>query len=107
MAGYDVTTFDHWRPDDIPPGFVCPDAGNSVLYLTGSWRSNRPIWDEDNCKQCLLCWVYCPDSSIIVKDGAMVGIDLDHCKGCGVCATECKFEALHMIPEPEAKAKEA
>lgn len=103
MAGYDVTTFDRWTSDDIPAGVVCPDAGNSVLYLTGGWRSNRPIWNQDNCKQCLLCWVYCPDSSIIVEGGAMTGIDLDHCKGCGVCAVECKFEALHMISETEAK----
>lgn len=106
MVKYDVTTFEKWTPEDIPVGVVCPDAGNSVLYLTGGWRSNRPIWNQDNCKQCMLCWAYCPDSSILVKDGEMTGIDLDHCKGCGVCVTECKFGALDLIPETEAKEAE-
>ena len=103
MAGYDITTFESWKPDEIPVGVVCPDAGNSMLYDTGGWRSLRPIWNEENCSQCLLCWMYCPDSSILVQDGAMTGIDLDHCKGCGVCANECKFDALAMVSETEAK----
>lgn len=103
MVAYNVDTFDNWKPDDIPVGFVCPDAGNSVLYKTGGWRSNRPVWDVDSCKQCLLCWAYCPDSSIMVADGKMTGINLDYCKGCGVCVTECKFGALSLISEVEAK----
>jgi pyruvate ferredoxin oxidoreductase delta subunit len=27
--------------------------------------------------------------AVIVKDGKMVGIDYDYCKGCGICALEC------------------
>jgi len=103
MVKYDVTTFDSWKPSDIPAGVVCPDAGNSDLYITGGWRSDRPVWTKENCNNCMLCWMYCPDSSIQVKDGEMIGIDWDHCKGCGVCAVECRFEALHMIPESEAE----
>jgi len=103
MAGYDISTFERWAPSDIPAGVVCPDAGNSALYLTGGWRSNRPIWDEENCSQCLLCWMYCPDSSIVLEEGVMTGIDLDHCKGCGLCAVECKFGAITMINETLAK----
>lgn len=100
---YDIDTFESWRPDDIPVGVVCPDAGNSKLYFTGGWRSRRPIWNQENCSNCMLCWAYCPDSSIFVEDGAMTGIDLDHCKGCGVCVKECRFNALEMVPEGEAK----
>ncbi len=100
---YDIDTFEQWTPDDIPVGVVCPDAGNSKLYITGGWRSRRPVWNQENCSNCMLCWAYCPDSSILVEDGAMVGIDLDHCKGCGVCVIECRFEALEMVPESEAK----
>lgn len=103
MAEFNVETFDDWKPSDFPVGFVCPDGGNSDLYQTGSWRSNRPIWDKDACKNCMLCWVYCPDSSILVDNSEMTGIDLDHCKGCGVCVSECKFGALKMITESEAK----
>jgi pyruvate ferredoxin oxidoreductase delta subunit len=47
----------------------------------------------------MICWVFCPDSSILVKEEKMVGIDYDHCKGCGICAHECPTGALEMKPE--------
>ena len=49
----------------------------------------------------MMCWVVCPDSSIEVEDGKMTGIDLEHCKGCGVCTHECKFDALSLVSEAE------
>ncbi|MFP4200641.1 MAG: 4Fe-4S binding protein [Clostridia bacterium] len=51
--------------------------------------------------QCRLCWIYCPDSAIMTnEDGEVVGIDYDHCKGCGICAVECpKDGAMTMIDE--------
>lgn len=36
-----------------------------------------------------------------------IGIDLDFCKGCGVCANACKFDALTMLDEQECLAKES
>ena len=51
----------------------------------------------------MLCWIVCPDVSILVKDQVMTGIDYDHCKGCGICVHECKFNALHMVAEDQAK----
>ena len=50
--------------------------------------------------------MYCPDASIEVKDGQMTGIDYEHCKGCGVCARECKFGAISMVNEQDAKQSE-
>lgn len=90
-----------WK--EIPIGGLIIEAGNSEEYETGSWRSFRPIRDEAKCTHCLLCWVYCPDSSIIVEDGKIVGIDLRHCKGCGICAKECppKIKAITMVEEAE------
>jgi pyruvate ferredoxin oxidoreductase delta subunit len=90
--------FDDWSVADMPIGMV-GIAGNSVDYVTGGWRSERPVWDEVACKQCLLCWVNCPDSSVTVADGLMTGIDYEHCKGCGICVVECRFNALTMAPE--------
>jgi Pyruvate/2-oxoacid:ferredoxin oxidoreductase delta subunit len=29
----------------------------------------------------------------------MLGIDYDHCKGCGICAEECPKDAIHMEEE--------
>jgi pyruvate ferredoxin oxidoreductase delta subunit len=92
-----------WK--ELPIGGVIEKAGNAADYETGSWRTNRPILDKNKCTSCLICWVYCPDTSIIVKDGKVTGIDLDHCKGCGICARECplKDKAITMQLESECE----
>ncbi|MEO2483478.1 4Fe-4S binding protein, partial [Eggerthella lenta] len=36
---------------------------------------------------------------------APVAIDLDFCKGCGICAKACKFNSITMILESEANAR--
>ena len=88
-----------WK--EIPEGGLITKAGNSATYETGSWRSVRPVRDEEKCTNCLICWVYCPDSSILVSDEKIKGIDYSHCKGCGICAIECPVKAIKMINEKE------
>ena len=38
-------------------------------------------------------------------ESAPVAIDLDFCKGCGICAKACKFNSITMILESEADAR--
>lgn len=89
-----------WK--DIPIGGLIPEAGNSVDYETGEWRSLRPVIDLERCTHCMICWIYCPDSSILVEDSRVLGIDLKHCKGCGICAHECPPKVITMVGEIEA-----
>jgi len=86
-----------WR--DIPIAGMIVEAGNAVRYRTGEWRAFRPIVDHEKCTNCLLCWIYCPDSSILVEQEEMVGYDYDHCKGCGICASICPVDAIEMVQE--------
>ena len=87
-----------WK--DITPGGLITESGNADEFHTGDWRSEKPIWSVEKCKQCNLCFPVCPDSSIVVGPNAeMKGIDYDHCKGCGVCAATCPFGALEMVDE--------
>ncbi len=88
-----------WK--EIPVGGVNPEAGSALKYNSGTWRTFKPIWYEDKCIQCYLCWINCPDSSILIKEGKVVGIDYDHCKGCGLCMTVCppKVQAIKMVKE--------
>ncbi len=94
-----------WK--ELPIGGIILEAGNSHTYETGSWRSLKPVFHQENCTNCLFCWVYCPDSSVIVKDGNFEAFDYDHCKGCGVCAKECPVNIkAEKNNAPEKKAIE-
>lgn len=78
-------------------------AGRALAYHTGDWRTHRPIWSKEKCIHCLLCWIYCPDSAIMVEDDKIKGIDLRYCKGCGICEQECppKASAIEIKLESE------
>jgi len=80
---------------ELPIGGVILEAGNSVEYATGDWRAFRPVRGAAECTHCFQCWLFCPDSSILVdpQTETMIGFDLDHCKGCGICATVCPVNA--------------
>ena len=54
------------------------------------------------CNMCGNCFAFCPDSAVIRRDGWGFRVDLDHCKGCGVCVEECPRGAMSMIPEGKA-----
>jgi len=89
-----------WK--ELPHGDASP-AGTASEFKTGDWRSERPVWNKEKCINCYFCWVYCPDASIVLdKDNKVAGIDYDHCKGCGICSTECPVKpekAIVMKPE--------
>ena len=78
---------------------VISRPGNADEYNTGEWRSMKPIWSSEKCKNCLLCFPVCPDSSILVKSGKMVGVDYKHCKGCGICVEICPFNVFDFETE--------
>ncbi len=76
-----------WREANI--GGIVLEAGSSAEYKTGSWRTERPVHDAQRCTHCLICWIHCPDSAIVVENGRWVAFDYDYCKGCGICAAVC------------------
>jgi len=70
---------------------------NSYTATVASWRVEKPIFNMDVCIDCQNCWVWCPDTSILSRDKQMLGIDYDHCKGCGVCAEVCPTNPKSLI----------
>ena len=55
-----------------------------------------------NCFACDNCFGVCPDNAVIKLDKPgpyQYEIDLDFCKGCGLCAVECPCGAIEMTPE--------
>ena len=86
-----------WK--EIPIGGLILKAGNAMEYKTGGWRTFRPEKNAKKCTNCLMCWIYCPDSSINVADGKMASFDYEHCKGCGICASVCPVKCIDMKKE--------
>lgn len=89
---------------------TCYEAGY-LTQINAGWRNVRPVIDEASCTGCMQCYLACPDGVIFKvpaqgeagATGKTVAIDLDFCKGCGVCAAVCKFSSIEMIPEAKAK----
>jgi 2-oxoacid:acceptor oxidoreductase delta subunit (pyruvate/2-ketoisovalerate family) len=80
------------------PEGTCFEAG----YLTqknAGWRTARPVLSPDDCVGCLICYLHCPDGTVLETDGGKVGFDLDFCKGCGICAKICPKGAITMVSE--------
>jgi 2-oxoacid:acceptor oxidoreductase delta subunit (pyruvate/2-ketoisovalerate family) len=67
---------------------------------TGGWRTGkRPEVELTSCVNCLLCWLYCPDSAITLDGTTFTGFDYDYCKGCELCAEVCPVAAITMVEE--------
>jgi 2-oxoacid:acceptor oxidoreductase delta subunit (pyruvate/2-ketoisovalerate family) len=52
-----------------------------------------------NCFGCDNCFGVCPDNAVIKLADGKYQIDLEYCKGCGICANECPCGAIDMVPE--------
>lgn len=90
------------KTSQLAEGGLITEAGNAADYKTGDWRTFMPEYIADNCIHCMFCWIYCPDSAVLIDTSGekprMTGFDYDHCKGCGICAHHCP---------PAAKGKAA
>lgn len=78
--------------DEVHAGL---DEGHAVLEA-------RRCMSCGHCFECDNCFGMCPDNSIVkLGPGRGFRIDLDYCKGCGICANECPCGAIAMVDEEE------
>ncbi|RDU65324.1 pyruvate ferredoxin oxidoreductase [Helicobacter didelphidarum] len=71
--------------------------GSFYTQSVAHWRTEKPVYNTEHCINCYQCWVYCPDSSILVRDEKMKGVDYQHCKGCGICSNVCPTNPKSLI----------
>jgi len=90
-----------WPEDwqDVTIGCIVSDPGSAREYHTGGWRAQRPIWDNEKCIKCGICYIFCPEGCIIEQKDGFFEANLDYCKGCGICAHECWPFAIKMVGE--------
>lgn len=83
---------------------ICDESepGVGEAGKTGEWRSLTPVIDHSRCihtrqkkPSCFICWLYCPDA--IIKKTIPIQIDLEYCKGCGICMQVCPAKAIAMV----------
>lgn len=88
-----------WQELEI--GATVSETGSSQEYKTGTWRSLRPVVNKSQCIRCGVCWLYCPDMSIVRSVEGHFEANLEFCKGCGICAKECPVGCISMVGEEE------
>jgi 2-oxoacid:acceptor oxidoreductase delta subunit (pyruvate/2-ketoisovalerate family) len=99
-----------WYYSDAP-GTVRPqlDAARRITTfdeVTGGLDESNAQFEArrclscGNCFECDNCYGVCPDNAVVkLGPGRRYEIDLDYCKGCGICAAECPCGAIDMVPE--------
>jgi pyruvate ferredoxin oxidoreductase delta subunit len=63
------------------------------------WRNHKPVWDQDKCVQCGICYLFCPDGAIRLNEDGYYEADLQYCKGCGLCSRQCPARCITMEDE--------
>jgi NADPH-dependent glutamate synthase beta subunit-like oxidoreductase len=113
LAGYD--RLNTWYYSDAPatmrPQLDVARRITTFDEVVGGLDESNALFEArrclscGNCFECDNCFGVCPDNAVIKlvsadhASGRRYEIDLDYCKGCGMCAAECPCGAIDMVPE--------
>jgi 2-oxoacid:acceptor oxidoreductase delta subunit (pyruvate/2-ketoisovalerate family) len=93
-------------PASVRPQLDAARRISSFDEVTGGLDESTALFEArrclscGNCFECDNCYGVCPDNAVIkLGPGQRYQIDLDYCKGCGICAAECPCGAIDMVPE--------
>ena len=76
---------------------------NTRQRRVGMWSRYKPVIDYGECTRCRICYVYCPDSAILIGKDDFPAVNYDACKGCDICHTECPVNAISLVQKKEGK----
>ncbi|MDM8538275.1 FAD-dependent oxidoreductase [Desulfobacterales bacterium HSG17] len=89
-------------PDERSKSFAEVEAGYD--RETGLKEALR-CFNCGICNDCDNCRVFCPDAAVLVNETPNINwyinryINLDYCKGCGICVVECPRNAMSLKEE--------
>lgn len=95
-------------PRTIRPQLEAVRRQSTFDEVVGGLDASNALFEARRCLSCGSCFACdncygsCPDNAVLkLEPGVSYGyaIDLDFCKGCGICAEECPCGAIVMEPE--------
>jgi len=104
-------TLNTWYYSDAPrteqPRLDAARRASSFAEVVAGLDADNALFEArrclscGNCFSCDNCYGVCPDNAVIKlgQPGELYEIDLDFCKGCGLCVAECPCGAIEMVPE--------
>ncbi|MGZ5341039.1 MAG: FAD-dependent oxidoreductase, partial [Solirubrobacterales bacterium] len=104
-------TLNTWYYSDAPramqPQLEIERRRSSFDEVVGGLDDSNALYEARRCMSCGTCFScdncygVCPDNAVIKlgEPGELYEIDLDFCKGCGLCVAECPSGAIEMVPE--------
>ncbi len=111
---HDLATFDTlntWYYADAPrtvqPQLEIARRRSTFEEVVGGLDESNALFEARRCMSCGTCFScdncygVCPDNAVLKlgKPGELYAIDLDYCKGCGICVQECPSGAIEMVLE--------
>jgi Pyruvate/2-oxoacid:ferredoxin oxidoreductase delta subunit len=110
---HEIATFDKlnpWYYEDAPktvqPTLDVIRRQSTFDEVVGGLDESNALFEArrclscGNCFECDNCYGVCPDNAVIkLGPGNRFKFNLDYCKGCGICVSECPCGAITMIPE--------
>jgi 2-oxoacid:acceptor oxidoreductase delta subunit (pyruvate/2-ketoisovalerate family) len=110
---HELATFDKlnpWYYDDAPktvqPTLDIIRRQSTFDEVVGGLNETNALFEArrclscGNCFECDNCYGVCPDNAVIkLGPGKRFQFNLDYCKGCGICVSECPCGAITMVPE--------
>ncbi len=95
-------------PKTVRPELDAVRRTSTFDEVVGGLTADNALFEARRCLSCGSCfgcdncYGVCPDNAVIkLEPGGSYAyeIDLDYCKGCGLCAQECPCGAIDMVPE--------
>jgi NADPH-dependent glutamate synthase beta subunit-like oxidoreductase len=94
-------------PRSVQPQLELERRRSSFDEVVGGLDQSNALYEARRCMSCGSCFScdncygVCPDNAVVKlgEPGELYEIDLDFCKGCGLCVAECPSGAIEMIPE--------
>jgi NADPH-dependent glutamate synthase beta subunit-like oxidoreductase len=94
--------FSHGARTNNPDALTPKESVKSFKEVAGGIDSSQIAAEMNRCFkcgtciECDLCFLLCPDISLLKAGKKGYTVKMDYCKGCGICATSCPRNVIEI-----------